>query len=241
MAKPSTGRWIGAGVLAFGAGVTALRWYVVLSTKGLLGDESDDESLRLRLFGLLFAATGVAMLVLPRAWFGQEGKLRFPGWRPLLATVGLGLLLVAGDVLLLEQFKRQWEAARRTHRACGEELVLLSSRYTEVLVGIRDQASARKAEEELRGYAKWARQLRERTKFLGTPTREDNKWLAEEVFPALAKSSRKRAETPLRFTTPEGARLCSEIGADIIESMYFLAQEQIEEELRGLKKGKPKP
>jgi hypothetical protein len=108
MPKPSTGRWIGVAVLAFGAGVTALRWYAVLSTKGLL----DDESLtRLCLFGPLFAATGVAMLVLPRGWFGPEGKLRSPGWRPLLATVGLGLLLVAGDVPLLEHFERQWEAA----------------------------------------------------------------------------------------------------------------------------------
>ena len=236
MLKPSTCRWIGAGVLALGAGVTALSWYPALVTKGFLADD-----LKMYVPGALLAATGVSILVLPRAWFGQDGKFGFPGWWPFLATVGVGLLLVAGNMLVLGYFQRQWEAARRTHRACGEELVRLSAGYTEVLVGIRDQASARKAEEELRGYAKWARQLRERTKFLGTPTREDNKWLAEEVFPALAKSARKRGETPRRFTTPEVDRLCSEIGADINESMYFLAQEQIEEELRGLKKGKPKP
>jgi hypothetical protein len=243
MLKQSTCRWIGVGVLALGAGVTAFCWVPALVTKGLLPDDDDSKKMyvQMHVLGALLAATGVSILVLPRAWFGQDGKFRFPGWWPFLATVGLGLLLVAGDMLVLGYFQRQWEAARRTHRACGEELVWLSAGYTEVLVGIRDQASARKAEEKLRGYAQWARELRERTKSLGTPTREDTEWLGEEVFPALAKSSRKRAETPRRFTTPEVDRLRSEIGDDIIESMYFLAQEQFEEELRRLKKGKPKP
>jgi hypothetical protein len=247
MPKPSTGRWVGVGVLAFGAGLTALRWWgAAPSTEGILEDVGDG-SMRgqLRLLGLVgpfLAGNGVAVLVLPRAWFGQEGKLRLPaGWRPFLATVGLGLLFVAVDVLLLERFERRWGAARRTHRACGEELVRLSEGYTEVLAGIRDQASARKAEGKLRGYARWARRLRDRTASLGPPTQEEKEWLGEVMMPALMEQARKRGRSPPAFTTPEVDRLVSQISSDLLESLYDLGREQFEEALEALEKRKPKP
>jgi hypothetical protein len=234
---PIEGRLIGVGVLAFGAGGAAMGWYALLATKGVLVPQAA----KMLEFGPVLVAAGASMLAAPRQWFAPDGRLRLPWGLPLLATVGLGLLLVAGSVLLSEHFQRRWEAARRSHRACGEELVRLSAEFTEALAGVRDQASARKAEEKLRGLARWGRQLHEWAESQRDPTREDKEWMAEVMFPALEESGRKRGEGPRAITTPEVDRLVTEINSAITRTWAELGVEIFGEELEASMKRKSKP
>ena len=225
------------GLLPFAVGSVggAFGWYEALRTEGRLANEE------LVWLGPLLAAVGLSMLVFPRIWSGPDGNTLPARWWPAALAAAAGLLIGAGGLASLEALKRQWAEARRTHRACGEELVRLSAEYTEVLAGIRDQASARQAEERLRGLARWARQLRDRTASLGTPTPEDKEWVAQVVFPALVDSARQRAKSPRGATTHEADHLISQINDDVLAIMSSLGKEQIEEEAERFENRKPKP